>query len=79
MKAVLGFLVFFAIVLALASCQLPAKSQLDGMCIHAAVMGGMPFTIPEGAYFTANGHLVIPSAEGTTSLTGATCYVRTVR
>lgn len=79
MKAILGFLVFFACVLALASSCKVNWPRLEGMCIHQAVMGGMPFALPEGSHFTGNGQLVIETEEGLTFLTGATCYFRTVR
>ncbi len=79
MKLWLFAFVFLFFVLIFSSCGRgpQTEARTSGSCIHPAVLGGAPFEVPGNAYFTGNGHLVIPQdGDKELTLVGAFCVLK---
>ncbi len=78
MKYVMSFLVGFIGMLAIMTMTGCSATRINppqpAMCIHPAIMGGMPFNLPEDARFTPTGHVVFKAPDGATiDLVGIIC------
>ncbi len=77
-KYIMSFLVGFigmTVLMAVTGCSAARiNPPRPAQCIHPAILGGMPFNLPEDARFTTTGHVVFKAPDGTgIDLVGIIC------